>query len=47
MAHLWKKFKCQGKVTANNQQVNVVANEEEIEVEQRIIIYTLTFEGKP
>jgi hypothetical protein len=42
-----KKLKCQGKVTANNQQVNVVANEEEIEVEQRIIIYTPTFEGKP
>jgi hypothetical protein len=47
MAHPWKKFKCQRKVTNNNQQVNVVANEEEVEVEQRIIIYTLTFEGKP
>jgi hypothetical protein len=34
-------------VTTNNQQMNVVANEEEIEVEQRIIIYTLTFESKP
>jgi hypothetical protein len=41
-----KKLKHQRKVTTNNQQVNVVANEEEIEVEQRIIIYTLTFEGK-
>jgi len=34
-------------VNADNQQVNVVANEEEIEVEQKIIIYTSTFEGKP
>jgi hypothetical protein len=34
-------------VTTNNQQVNVVANKEEIEVEQRIIISTPTFEGKP
>jgi hypothetical protein len=41
------KLKCEGKVTTNNQQVNVVANEEEIEVEQRIIIYTPTFESKP
>jgi len=46
MARPWKKLKCQGKVVVNNQQVNVVANEEEIEVEQRIIIYTPTFEGK-
>jgi hypothetical protein len=42
----WKKFKCQGKVTIDNQQVNVVTNEEEIEMEQRIIIYTPTFESK-
>jgi len=34
-------------VNADNQQVNVVANEEEIEVEQKIIIYTSTFEGEP
>jgi hypothetical protein len=34
---------CQRKAIANNQQVNVVANEEEIEVEQRIIIYTPIF----
>jgi hypothetical protein len=47
MARPWKKLKCQRKVIANNQQVNVVANEEEIKVEQRIIIYTPTFEGKP
>jgi hypothetical protein len=47
MARPWKKLKHQGKVTANNQQMNVVANEEEIEVKQRIIIYTHTFEGKP
>jgi hypothetical protein len=33
-------------VTTDNQKVNVVANEEEIEVKQRIIIYTPTFEGK-
>jgi hypothetical protein len=33
MARLRKKLKCQGKVIVNNQQVNVVANEEEIEVE--------------
>jgi hypothetical protein len=46
MACPQKKLKHQGKVTANNQQVNVVANEEEIEVEQRIIIYTRTFGGK-
>jgi hypothetical protein len=37
MARPWKKLKRQGKVIANNQQVNVVANEEEIEVEQKII----------
>ncbi len=47
MACTWKKFKCQGKVIANNQQMNVVANEEEIGVEQRIIMYTPTLEGKP
>jgi hypothetical protein len=47
MAHPRKKLKCQGKVTTDNQQVNVVTNEEEIETEQRIIIYTPTFEGKP
>jgi hypothetical protein len=34
-------------VIANNQQVNVVANEKEIEVKQRIIIYTHAFESKP
>jgi hypothetical protein len=38
MAHPKKKFKCQGKMIADNQQMNVVANEEEIEVEQIIII---------
>jgi hypothetical protein len=42
-----KKLKRQGKVTTHNQQVNVVANEEEIEVKQIIIIYIPTFEGKP
>jgi hypothetical protein len=47
MAHPQKKLKCQGKVTTDNQQVNVVANEEEIEVEQRILIYTPIFESKP
>jgi hypothetical protein len=47
MAHPWKKLKHQRKVTIVNQQVNVVANEEEIEMEQKIIIYTLTLEGKP
>jgi len=46
MARPQKKLKRQKKVTTDNQQVNVVANEEEIEVEQRIIIYTPTFEGK-
>jgi hypothetical protein len=46
MARPRKKLKHQGKVTVDNQQVNVVANEEEIEVEQRIIIYIPTFEGK-
>ncbi len=30
MAHLWKKLKRQGKVIADNQQVNVVANEEKL-----------------
>jgi hypothetical protein len=40
MACLWKKLERQGKATVDNQQlVNVVANEEKIEVEQRIIIY--------
>jgi hypothetical protein len=34
-------------VTVDNQQMNIIANEEEIEVEQRIIIYTPTFKGKP
>ncbi len=33
--------------TNNQQQVNVVAKEEKIEVKQKIIIYTPTFEGKP
>ncbi len=47
MARPLKKLKRQGKVIVDNQQVNVVANEEEIEVEQRIIIYTPTIEGKP
>jgi hypothetical protein len=47
MAPPRKKLKHQGKVDADNQQVNVVANEKEIEVEQNIIIYTLTLEGKP
>jgi hypothetical protein len=46
MARPRKKLKRQKKVTTDNQQVNVVANEEEIEVEQRIISYTPTFEGK-
>jgi hypothetical protein len=47
MAHPRKKLKRQGKVTIDNQQMNVVASEEEIEVEQIIVIYTPTFEGKP
>ncbi len=47
MAHPWKKLKHQGKMTTDNQQMNVVANEKEIEVEQKFIIYTTTFEGKP
>jgi hypothetical protein len=42
----WKKLKCQGKVIADNQQMNVVTNEKEIEMKQRIIIYIFTFEGK-
>jgi hypothetical protein len=42
-----KKFKHQGKMNVDNQQMNVVPNEEEIEMEQKIIIYTPTFEGKP
>jgi hypothetical protein len=46
MARPWKKLKRQGKVTTNNQQVNVVTTEKEIEMEQRIIIYTPTFDGK-
>ncbi len=47
MAHPQKKLKCQGKVIVDNQQKNVVVNEEEIKMEQRIIIYTPTIEGKP
>jgi hypothetical protein len=47
MAHPWRKLKYQGKVTADNQQMNVVTNEEEIELEQKIIIYIPTFEDKP
>jgi hypothetical protein len=47
MARPQKKLKCQGKVVVDNQQMNVVTNEEEIEVEQKIIIYTPIFEGKP
>jgi len=47
MAHLQKKLQHQTKVTIDNQhQVNVATNEEEIEMEQRIIIYTPTLEGK-
>ncbi len=34
-------------MNVDNQQMNVVPNEEEIEMEQKIIIYTPTFEGKP
>jgi len=34
-------------VTVDNQQVKDIANEEEIEVEQIIIIYIPTFESKP
>jgi len=34
-------------VIVDNQQKNVVVNEEEIKMEQRIIIYTPTIEGKP
>jgi hypothetical protein len=45
MARPRKKLKRQRKVTIDNQQVNVV--EEEIEVEQKIIIYIPTFEGEP
>jgi len=33
MAHPWNKLKRQGKVIIDNQQVNVVANEKEIEME--------------
>jgi hypothetical protein len=33
--------------TDNQEQVNVVANEKEIEVEQIIIIYSPTLKGKP
>jgi hypothetical protein len=40
MAPPQAKLKCQAKVIVDNQQVNVVANEKEIEVEQIIIIYT-------
>ncbi len=47
MARPWKKLKCQGKVTIDNEQMNVVANEEEIEVEQIIIIYIPILEGNP
>jgi hypothetical protein len=32
--------------SSNQQQRNVAINEEQIEVEQKIIIYTPTFEGK-
>jgi hypothetical protein len=42
-----KKFKHQKKVIINNQQMNVVANEKGIEREQKIIIYTPIFKGKP
>jgi len=35
-------------MTVNNQQqMNVIAKEEEIEMEQKIIIYTPTLEDKP
>jgi len=47
MAHPHKKLKCQGKVIADNKKVIVVAIEEENEMEQIIIIYIHTFEGKP
>jgi hypothetical protein len=47
MACPWKKLKGQGKVIVDNQQKNVVVNEEEIKMEQRIIIYTPTIESKP
>ncbi len=47
MAHLRKKLQNKTKVTIDNQyQVNIATNEEEIEMEQKIIIYTPTLEGK-
>ncbi len=44
----WKRPRCQGmaSTSSNQQQRNVAINEEQIEVEQKIIIYTPTFEGK-
>jgi len=47
MARPWKKLKCQGKAIVDNQQMNVAANEEEIEMSKKIIIYIPTLEGKP
>jgi hypothetical protein len=47
MARPWKKLKRQRKVTTDNEQMNVIANEEEIGMEQIIMIYIPTFEGKP
>ncbi len=44
----WKRPRCQGmaSTSSNQQQWNVAINEEQIEVEQKIIIYTPTFESK-
>jgi hypothetical protein len=49
MACPWKKPRLQGKVSTsgNQQQMNdAITNEEQIEIEQRTVIYTPTLEGK-
>jgi len=40
---MWKKPRNQGKASSSS---NFATNEEQIEVEQRIVIYTCAFKGK-
>jgi hypothetical protein len=44
----WKKNRCQGKASINNnqQQMSVIINEEQIKGEQIIVIYTFVLDAK-
>jgi hypothetical protein len=40
---MWKKLKNQGKASSNG---NLATNKEQIEIKQRIVIYTCAFKGE-